>query len=346
MIWEFSTEGAAATPQIPADEPSLQQRGSNFLRAFTAGTVFAGRTAERATLTRALNQAQGGSGKIVLIGGGAGVGKTRIAAEVADDASRRGMLTLVGGCYDREEPVPYIPFVEILEEALGQSRNLTAFREILGSGASEIARLVPQLRRAFPDISAPAELPPEQSRQVLFTAVTELVARVARSTPCLFLLDDLQWADKDSLLLLNHLAQFIPKMPVMVVGTFRDFDLDPAGPLNRTLEELIRHHTLERITLTGLPQESVGEMLRSLGRREPPEQVVRLFHAYTEGNPFFVEELFRHLVDQGRLIDSNGEFREDLKLGELDVPQSLRVVIGRHLAGLADETLKALLPRP
>ena len=342
VIWEFSGESARAAPEIQKDGPSRPDRGRSFLRAFTAGTAFAGRNAERAMLTRALDQAEGGSGKIVLIGGGAGVGKTRLAAEIADDATRRGMLTVVGGCYDREEPVPLVPFVEILEAALAQTQNLAAFRETLGSDASEIARLLPQLRRAFPDISAPAELPPEQSRQMLFTAVTELVTRVAHSTPCLFLLDDLQWADKDSLLLLSHLVKFIPTMAVMVVGTFRDFDLDPAGPLHRTLDELIRGHLLERIALTGLPQESVGEMLRSLGGREPPEQVVRLFHAHTEGNPFFVEELFRHLVERGRLIDSKGEFRDDLKLDEIDVPQSLRVAIGRRLGRLDDDTLKAL----
>jgi hypothetical protein len=244
VIWEFSAETVKAAPEIQGDAPSRRDRGRNFLRAFTAGVAFAGRNAERAMLTRDLDQAQGGSGKIVLIGGGAGVGKTRLAVEIADDASRRGMLTLVGGCYDREEPVPFIPFVEILEAALGQTQNLAAFREALGSDASEIARLLPQLRRAFPDISAPAELPPEQSRQMLFTAVTELVTRVARTTPCLFLLDDLQWADKGSLLLLNHLAQSISTMPVMVVGTFRDFDLDPAGPLNRTLDEDSRSKAL------------------------------------------------------------------------------------------------------
>ena len=342
VIWEFSAESVTTVPEIQKDGPRRPDRGRNFLRAFTAGTAFAGRNAESAMLMRALDQAERGSGKIVLIGGSAGVGKTRLAAEIADDATRRGMLTFVGGCYDREESVPLIPFVEILEAAFAQTRNLAAFRETLGSDASEIARLLPQLRRAFPDITAPVELPPEQSQQKLFSAVTELVTRVARSTPCLFLLDDLQWADKGSLLLLIHLAQFIPTMPVMVVGTFRDFDLDPAGPLNQTLDELIRRHLLERITLAGLPEESVGEMLRSLGEQEPPERVVRMFHAHTEGNPFFVEELFRHLVERGGLIDSTGAFRNDFEVGELDVPESLRVVIGRHLARLGDDTLKAL----
>src|SRR5262249_6248741 len=152
----------------------------------------------------ALEQALKGAGKIVLIGGAAGVGKTRIAAEIGVQASQRGMLTLVGSCYDRNDPVPFIPFVEILEAAMAQTPDQTAFRGALGNDAPEMARLLPRLRRQFPDIPPPMELPPEQSRRILFGAVTELVARVARNTPVLFLLDDLQWADEGTLLLLSY----------------------------------------------------------------------------------------------------------------------------------------------
>jgi hypothetical protein len=342
VVWQFSTDGGPAVREIPAVEPQRSRRDASFLRVYTKGTVFVGRDEERAILKRALDQAQRGEGKIVLIRGAAGVGKTRIAAEIAAEASERGMLTFVGSCYDRDDPVPFIPFVEILEAALAQTRDLPAFRNALGADAAEIARLVPQLRRSFPDITAPAELPPEQSRRILFNAVTELVSRVSHNTPSLFLLDDLQWADEGTLLLLSHVAQVVPSLPVMIVATYRDFEPDPAGRLNRTLDELIRRHLVERITLAGLPESSVAEMLRALSGRQAPEAVIRLFYSDTEGNPFFVEELFRHLVEQGKLLDSAGEFRRDLEIDGINVPQSLRLVIGRRIARLGDATVKAL----
>ena len=340
VVWHFSPEGARPATEVPQAGPSIS-RDLSFLRVFTEGTVFVGREAERAELRRALDQARRGEGKIVLIGGAAGVGKTRIAAEIAAEASRCGMLTFVGSCYDRDDPVPFIPFVEILEGALAQTRDPAAFRQTLGGGASELARLVPQLRRSFTDIPAPIELPPEQSRRYLFGAVRELVTLVSHNTPALILLDDLHWADEGTLLLLSDIAQFVPALPVMIVATYRDFEPDPAGHLTRTFDELIRRHLVERVMLSGLPRSAVAEMLRALSGREPPLAVVRIFHSDTDGNPFFVEELYRHLVEQGRLIDSTGAFRHDL-IGNLDAPQNVRLVIGRRLALVSEDTLKIL----
>jgi tetratricopeptide (TPR) repeat protein len=342
VIWKFSIEDTETPAQIAA-EPVLSPRDTDFLRAYTRGTTFVGRDSERAMLVRGLEQAQGGRGKIVLISGAAGVGKTRISAEVAAEASRREMLTYLGCCYDREDPVPFNPFVEILESALAGIRDPEALRLALGNNGPEIARLVPQLRRSFPDIPAPAELSPEQSRRALFGAVTQLLTRVSHNTPALFLIDDIQWADEGTLLLFNHLAHFVPALPVMIVATLRDFELIPREELlMKTLEELFRHHRIERITLGGLPEKGVREMLAALSGREPPETIVQLFCSNTDGNPFFIEELFRHLIEQNKLIDSAGEFRSDLKLGDFDVPQSLRLRIGSRLARLGDATLKAL----
>ena len=343
VIWKFSTdrpgtvEGAGA-----AAEPIFSRTNTDFLRAFTEGTTFVGRDSERVMLLRRLEQAVRGEGKVILIGGPPGVGKTRIAAEIAAEAARQGMRAFGGACYDRADPLPFIPFVEILESALAQTPDLEVFRRTLGNDASEMARLLPQLRRSFPDIPAPAEMPAEQSRRMLFRAITEVVTRVSRNTPALFMLDDLQWADEGTLLLLSHVAQFAPSLPVMVVATYRDLEPHPAGHLTRTLDELIRRHLIERITLSGLSKSAVADMLRALSGREPAETVVQLFYSNTEGNPFFVEELFRHLREQGKLFDSAGEFLKELKLSDADVPQSVRVVIGRRLALVTADTQKVL----
>lgn len=336
--WQFSLEGIKASAEAESAAPLLTETN---LRAFVDQTKFVGREAECAGLRRYVDQASRGEGRVVMIGGEAGVGKTRFAREIGTEASRKGFLVLAGSCYDRDDPVPFNPVVEILE-ALGQGSDRAAFRKVMGENASEMARLVPQMRRWFPDIPPPQELSAEQSREMLFAAVSELLTRAAASRPVLLLLEDLHWADEGTLSLLNYLSRRISAMSMMIVGTHRDRELDPAGPLARTLDELIRLRLLERINLRGLPQNAVGDMIRALNGREPPEALVTLIYSNTEGNPFFTEELFRHLVEQGQLTDSNGEFRQDLKLLEIDVPPSLRLVIGRRLARLSDETYKVL----
>ena len=342
VTWQFSAGIPESSGEVVSAVPSFSPGETSFLRAFSEGTTFVGREAEQATLARCLEQALKGEGSTVLIGGTAGVGKTRIAAEIGTKAARRGIRAFVGNCYDREEPVPFNPFVEILEEWLAQTRDMTAFREALGNDAPEVARLLPQLRRMFPDIPPPLELPPEQSRRILFGAVADLLVRVARNAPVLLLLDDLHWADEGTLLLVSHLAKLASKIPVLIVCTYRDFGLEPGSQFARTLDEMIRVPRVRRIALGGLPRKSVAEMLLALSGREPPESIVNLFFADTDGNPFFVEELYRHLMERGDLVGSSGEFRGDLKLADVDAPQSVRLVIGRRLARLGEESRKIL----
>lgn len=345
IAWQFSVEGSVK-PSIAAGvtAPVFSRPQTSLVQSLGDRTAFVGRQAERAVLRRLLERALAGQGGVAMIGGVLGVGKTRIAAEFAAEASQRGFTTLVGSCYDRENSLPFSPFVEILESAMAQTPSQEAFRTALGADASEMARLMPQLRRLFPDIPPPLELSPEQSRRILFNSVVELLTRTAAGGPMLLLFEDLHWADEGTLSLLNHIARSISKMPVLIVGTFRDNEVDSAGALAQTLDELHRIHMLERISLGGLPHDAVAEMIRALSGKEPPQDVVNLIYSGTEGNPFFVEELFRHLVERGRLMNANGDFRRDLNLTEIDVPQSLRLVISRRLARLSDNARTVLGP--
>jgi predicted ATPase len=342
VTWQFSTGTPEASRGVASPEPLISPRETSLLRSLSERSAFVGREAESAMLRRFLNQAQGGAGRVVMISGAAGVGKTRIGQEFAIEASQKGFLVRAGSCYDRGDSVPFIPFVEILEEALAQAPSPQAFRDALGSDASEIARLLPQLRRLFPDIPPPLEIPPEQSRRLLFHAAADFLARAARNRPVVLLFDDLQWADEGTSSLLSYLAPLIAQMPVLIVGTYRDSEFDPARPLAKTLDEMTRLHAVERLSLGGLPQNAVAGMLRALSGRETPQKLVSLIYSETEGNPFFVEELYYHLVEQGKLIDSAGEFRRDLKLEDVDIPRSLLLVIGRHLARVSAETQKIL----
>jgi tetratricopeptide (TPR) repeat protein len=344
MTWQFSLEGIKPSAVADVTAPVFSRPETSLVQSLADRTTFVGREAERARLRRLLERALAGEGGVAMIGGALGVGKTRIAAEFAAEASQREFLTLVGSCYDRENSLPFNPFVEILESAMAQAPSQEAFRTALGNDAGEMARLMPQLRRLFPDLPPPLELSPEQSRRILFNAVVELLGRAAANAPILLLFEDLHWADEGTLSLLNHIARSISKVPVLILGTFRDNEIDSAGLLAQTLDELLRIHMLERISLRGLPHDAVAEMILALSSKQPPEAIVNLIYSGTDGNPFFVEELFRHLVERGKLIDSHGEFRLDLNLGEIDVPQSLRLVIGRRLARLSEAARKILGP--
>ena len=299
-------------------------------------TPFVGRDAERAELRRCLDQAARGQGALVMVGGEPGVGKTRLAEELAGEARQRGLLALTGHCYEMEGAPPYIPFVEILE-ATARVVPQEAFRQALGDAAPEVAKLMPELRRLFPDIAAPMELPPEQERRYLFNSVLEFIERAGRVQPLFLVWEDLHWADDSTLLLLQHIAQRLREMPVLIVGTYRDVELDVARPLARALQELTRQRLAHRLGLKRLPEAGVEAMLRALSGQEPPQPLVDAIYSETEGNPFFVEEVFKHLAEEGKLFDVQGHWRPDLSISELEVPEGVRLVIGRRLERVSEE---------
>jgi hypothetical protein len=340
--WQFSQDGTPQPLAPAATEPFLFRRDTGFIGASSGVTAFVGRETERASLLLLLDQVTRGEGRVAMLAGRAGVGKTRMATETSGAAAERGFLTFRGNCYDRDDAVPFIPVVEILENAFARASSPEAFRQALGDNAAEIARLVPQLRRTFNDIPPPLEISPEQSRRVLFNAVTEFLVRATANSPVLLILEDLHWADEGTLSLLTHVAHSISKLPVMIVGTFRDNELDSAGPLAKTLDQFTRLHLLERVNLYGLSRNAVSEMIHILSGQQPPSSLVEAIYSGTGGNPFFVEELYKHLKEHGRLSDPKGEFRSSFQLDNSDVPQSLRLVIERNLAGLTDETRKIL----
>jgi tetratricopeptide (TPR) repeat protein len=342
ISWRFLLDDAKPSAEAEATAPFLPRSETRLLYTVADRTAFVGREAELSLLRRNLEQAFRGRGRVVTIAGAPGVGKSRIAREVGTEAFQRGFSVLAGNCYDLDDSVPFIPFVEILEAELAHAASAEAFRAALGEDASAIARVMPQLRRLFPDIPPPPQTSPDQPRRILFNAITDLLARRAAIRPMLVLLEDLHWADQGTLALLDHLAGLLAGIPVMIIATYRDSEVDAGGPLVKTLGNLIRLHLLERISLGGLPQNAVAEMIRSLSGREPPQALVTVIHSHTEGNPFFIEELFQHLVERGNLTDPSGDFRADLNLTDIDVPQSLRIVIGRRLARLSQDTQKVL----
>ena len=305
--------------------------------AFAERTPFVGREAERAEFRRLMEQTKAGSGALVMVGGEPGVGKSRLAEELRQRCEGDGFVTFVGHCYEAAGAPPYIPIVEAYEQALAAAPSPEAFRQFLGDEAPEVARLVPKLRRLCPDIPPPLELPAEQERRYLFNSVFEVLARTAAAQPTLLVLDDIHWADEPTMLLIAHIAERIAEIPVLMVGLYRDSEVDAGRPLSRTFEELARRRLARRIRLERLPVDGVAQMLTGLAGQAPPAEMVNVFYTETDGNPFFTEEVFRHLAEEGRLFAADGRFRTDLKAGELDVPEGVRLVVAARLRRLGDD---------
>ena len=171
----------------------------------------------------------------------------------------------------------------------------------------------------------------------------EFIGRAAEERPLLLVLEDLHWADESTLLLLEYLAPNLPEMPVMIVGTFRDDEVAPASPLARILNQLVRERLVTRVPLRRLPEEVVASLVAGLGGRRPPPAQVRGIYAQSEGNPFFAEEIYLHQAESGVLFDDQGGFRGDLRVEDLEVPSSVRMVIGERLARLSEATQRALV---
>jgi predicted ATPase len=343
VAWQFSIEGGglfASTPRV--ESTLLYPRELDPVAYRHDRTAFVGRDAEQSALHGILERVCGGVGSVVMVAGAPGVGKTRIITEFCRRAVDKGTYTLAGACYDRDDAVPFVPFVEMFESALSRTPDLLTFRNALGDEAPEIARLVPHLRRLFQDLPPSLDLPPDRTRRMLFSAVAQALWRVAGGLPLLLVLDDLQWADEGTLSLLSHLARTFAQQPVFIVGTYRDNELNLGGLLGKTLDDLIRAQLLSRLTLGGLSEVAVGEMIEALSGRKAPAQLVKLLFEETEGNPFFVEELFRHLRERGTLFDKNGDFRGNLTPDDIDIPESLHIVIGRRVARLDASTREML----
>jgi class 3 adenylate cyclase/tetratricopeptide (TPR) repeat protein len=312
----------------------------------TAGPVqtpFVGRERERADLRRAVEDARVGHGRFVVVSGPAGVGKTRLVQEIDAEADARGLRVLVGHSVRDEGRVPYLPFTEMIEQGMVTPRSPATLRQALGEAAAEIARIAPALRLVVPDIPAPLDLPPEQARRYLWLSMREFIGRAATERPLLLVFEDLHWADESTLLLLEYLALHLAELPVVIVGTFRDDEIEPSSPLARILNQLVRGRLATRITLRPLTADDLAAMLAGLAGQPPPAALARGIYAQSEGNPFFAEEIYLHLTESGVLFDDRGRFRGDLRVEDLEVPSSVRMVLGERLARLSEPTQRALL---
>jgi adenylate cyclase len=316
-------------------------------RSRDGSTTLIGRDAERARLVESIIQAGSGRGALIVLSGEAGVGKTRLADEGLNAAQRLGYQVLAGRCYEQDGTPPLIPYVELIEQA---SRLLPAsvFREAIGPSAPELAKLVPELQRLIPDMAAPLELPPQLRQRFLFTNIREFLTRCGRITPLVVFIDDFQWADELTLQLTQHLAQHLSTLPIVIMAAYREMEVTAQTPGALTpsaitlVNDLVRRHQARLIPLRPFTHVEVRAMLAALGQDEPPARLVRKFAEQTGGNPFFLEELFRHLSDEGDLFDASKKWKRDLDFHHVDIPESLRAVVERRVRRISSGTLNVL----
>jgi DNA-binding winged helix-turn-helix (wHTH) protein/tetratricopeptide (TPR) repeat protein len=296
----------------------------------TPGHFFVGRGPVLAQLADALRDVSVGSGRIVLLPGEAGIGKTR-TAEVFSASARAGGVSVHSSWCDEGEGTPaYWPWVQILRALIGE-RDADRLRSEIGAGAADIAQIVPELRERWPDLPVPQTFEVKEARFRLFDSVLNFLKRAADREPFALILDDLHSADVPSLRLLDFIARGITESRILVVAAYRDVEVDRDHPLSETLAELVRHGGCERISLMGLSVEEVGDLVRGLTESDPHPSMVDAIMEKTDGNPFFITEMVRLFAGE-----DGHTWMQDASRLSLEIPPGVRDVIRGRLRRLSE----------
>ena len=275
-----------------------------------------------------------GRGGVFLLVGEPGIGKSRLAEELAARARSRGARVLVGRCWEAGGAPAYWPWVQSLGAHVRAAESET-LRDELGPEAVDLAQILPELREIFPDLPEPPVLEPEGSRLRLFEAVGTFLRRLARTRPLLLVLDDLHVADEPSLLLLRFVARELAGDRLLVVCALRDVDPTMRPPVAAARAELVREPWVSQISLTGFEEAEVAEYVGLSAALADPHRLAHAIHARTEGNPFFVAALVSLLGDEGRIADDDAWLR---------VPPGLRAVIKERVGRLSERCRSLLAP--
>jgi eukaryotic-like serine/threonine-protein kinase len=298
-----------------------------------ASRVFVGRQDELEALRGVVDEMICGRGRVVLIGGEPGVGKTRLVEETATYARVLGARVLWGRCNEAEGQAPYWPWLEALGRYVRRAEPETLLRQ-LGDGAPFVAELLPELRPIVPQTEQPPASEGERARFRLFGHLAAFLERVAEERALLIVIDDLHLADASSLLLLEFLASRLVDRRIAILSTYRGGQRPPHLPL--TLSRLLREPATLSLTLSPLPRHQVHQLFALITGMQPQRRLIEWLWAETEGNPFFITELLRLLVERG---DDLSRFVADPDLATL---QGIDEVIEARLAALSPDCRRLL----
>jgi AAA ATPase domain/Adenylate and Guanylate cyclase catalytic domain len=306
------------------------------------GVPFVGRDGELERLAAAWARAGDGQTVLALLGGEPGAGKTSIAAAFARGRHVDGATVLFGRCQDGPG-LAYQPWAQALGRWVRHADAAELSAHVAAHGG-ELARLTDDLAKRVPDLPPPHPGDPDTEQWRLFSAVHGLLATAGRRSPVLVVLDDVHWASAPTLQLLIHLLQQEEPASLLIVATYRDTELSRSHPLADVLAELRREAAVERIRVGGLDADGVVALVEAMAAHELAEadrSLAVAVHDRTEGNPFFVVEVLRLLVESGAIVRDGDRWRA----GELQpalLPEGVREVVGRRLRRLSDEANRAL----
>ena len=300
------------------------------------GETLLGRERELAALRAALASASRGRGRLVLLSGEAGIGKTRLAETFAVEARDNGARVAWGRCWEAGGAPVYWPWLQAVRSLI---RDLAPadLRRLIGPDGAHIAQVLPEIRNSLPEL---AELPDDdadRARFQLFDSFARLLRNAARDGPIVVILDDLHAADEPSLLLLRFVAMDLADTGVVVLAVYREGELAATDPRIGLLAEVARVSAAERLDPPGLTVNEVARYIELATSERQPDGLAEAVHRETEGNPLFVGEIVRMLAEEGRLD------RPPEGVGQpLGVTEGVKAVIGRRLARLSDHCREVL----
>ena len=290
--------------------------------------LFLGRSEELAVLQVCLAAAAHGHGGIVLVGGEPGIGKTRLAEEAASEAAASDVTVAWGRCWEGEGAPAFWPWTQVLRSACIKGEpNPTRPR------LSDIGSVLRALGVLLPD-SPTMDL--QHSRFHFFDTICALLQCAAKEKSLLIVLDDIHWADSASLLLLQFIASHIGTDPILIVGTYRDAEMDAVGQLSQVLATISRHRWTRRVSLRGLSTDEVGRLIERAIGLKCPDQIANLFRERTGGNPFFLTETVRFLGEQAC---NNANWTSILAP---QLPDTVREAVQSRLKSLSNHAVNTL----
>ena len=309
--------------------------------ALPSGDGFVGREQERLDIRMTLDRAATGSGGMVFLAGPPGIGASRLASEVATEAARKGWWVLSGRCTE-QDVAPLASFRDVLTAAVA-SAAARPLQDAVGGNGPLLAQLVPGLRQKLRGLASPREVPADQLREHLFRAIYEFLTGCQGARPLLILLDDLQWADDETVLLLRDLAERLGGSRVVILGTYWESDLDSTRPFTTAASRLLRRRRAQRIVLGRLSDRDVEKMVAAMGDSPlTPVQVIGI-QAATEGNPLFIEHSYLYMAESETMLGGGGRVQASFTEEDLELANSVRGIIGRRLERLSEPAQRMLV---
>ncbi|HET8846517.1 MAG TPA: AAA family ATPase [Ktedonobacteraceae bacterium] len=310
--------------------------------------VLIGRTDDLAALSSLIDQAKIGQGRMALLCGEAGVGKSRLLAEIKLYASSQGFLPLQGSCFQADHGFPYAPFRDLLHTCFSASLLPTNNRDLLPF-IQELSRFLPDVTLLIPEHLSSAvlsSLDPQQEKQRLFALLLHFFTRMAAHQPLLFIIEDLHWSDDISLELLLHLARNCRHLPVLFISTYRSDEVSPE--LRHILAEVDREHLAQDFSLQRLNRTDVDSMLQAIFAMPQTIHTTlgESIYQLTEGNPFFIEEVLKSLIATGEIVNRKGNWERTLLFGmhtrRPAIPRSVQDAVYQRTKQLSDSAKQAL----